>query len=306
VDLKANGFRAGGRKAGKPPSDPWELVWGQPHIDAGRLATAIEGDLLADAEPDFRTRLLVRDAAKALRSFWGARKFGRWLAASPAGAKIRAILGEDLGEAGFPFIRRRLVASIGPAEIKQIFDLLGRNIHGRVEVNIAGSIPTLIKGLTARPTADIDFVDEVPPEIRSQRAVLKKIEDEYGLKLTHVQSHYLPARWERRRHFLGDYGGLRVYVVDEVDVFVSKLSSKREKHKQDLRVLARALDRRTAARRLFQDGKAFLDDDVIRRQIEENWRFIYQEPFPLPTTDDAQRAGKKGAKKGAKPRKPDA
>jgi Nucleotidyltransferase of unknown function (DUF6036) len=218
--------------------DLWELIWGQPYINAIRLARAIELDLKDVPTPDFRSRLLVRDAAKAVRSFWGAKRFDLWLEARSAGESIRRILGEDLGETGFPFIRRRLVASIGSVEIKQIFDLLGRKIHDRIEVNIAGSIPTLIKGMTARPTADIDFVNEVPPEIRKQRGVIKKIEDEYGLKLTHVQSHCLPTNWEQRRHFLGDYGGLRVYLVDEYDIFVSKLSSAREKHKQDIRVLA--------------------------------------------------------------------
>jgi Nucleotidyltransferase of unknown function (DUF6036) len=277
--------------------DPWELVWGQPCIDAARLAAAIETDLKGAPAPDYRTRLLVRDAARAMRSFWGARKFGLWLATSPVGGTIRAILKEDLGETGFPFIRRRLVAGIGEAEIKQIFDLLGRRIHGRVEVNIAGSIPTLIKGMTSRPTADIDIVNEVPPEIRKQRVALKKIEDDYGLKLTHVQSHYLPTNWERRRHYLGDYGGLRVYLVDEYDVFVSKLSSKREKHKQDVRVLARVLDKQTALRRLLTDGRAFLDEASIRPQIEENWRFIYQEPLPFRVAGRKAGRASKGKRK---------
>jgi hypothetical protein len=190
------------------------------------------------------------------------------------------------------------VAGIGSNEIKQIFDLLGRNIHEQVDVNIAGSIPTLVKGTTARPTADIDFVNEVPEAIRAQRATLRKIEDQYGLKLTHVQSHYLPTGWERRRHCLGDFGGLRVYLVDEYDIFVSKLSSKREKHKQDIRVLARVLDKATALRRLLEDGKAFLDEPSIRPQIEENWQFIYQEPLPVKPKRRA------GTKRGSKPDDP--
>ena len=126
------------------------------------------------------------------------------------GPRIRAILNEDLGEPGFPAIRRRLVASIDSDQVRQIFDLLGRAIHGPIEVHIAGSIPTLIKGLTARPTGDIDFVDEVPAEVRRQRTVLRKIQTEFGLKFGHVQSHYLPAHWQDRRHWLGDFGGLRV------------------------------------------------------------------------------------------------
>src|SRR5207249_2837833 len=46
--------------------DPWALVWGQPYIDANRLALAIDTDLQANRTPDFRTKVLVRDAARAL------------------------------------------------------------------------------------------------------------------------------------------------------------------------------------------------------------------------------------------------
>jgi hypothetical protein len=262
-----------------PILDPWELVWGQPYIDSQTLAAAIEQDLERNTQPDFRTRLLVRDAAVALRSFWGPRRFSRWVATSPAGQQIRAILKEDLGKQGFTAIRRRLVKSVDFLQVRQIFDLLGRGIHDPVEVHIAGSIPTLIKGLTSRPTADIDFVDEVPAEIRRQRGVLSKIKAEFGLTLGHVQSHYLPAHWENRRKWFGDFGALRVYVVDEYDIFVSKLSSKHEKHQLDLRVLALKLDRDTAKHRLLTEGRVFLDDPKLKPQIEENWRFIFQEPL---------------------------
>ncbi len=270
-----------------PHLDPWRLVWGQPYIDSRTLALAIEQDLERDARPDFRTRLLVRDAATALRSYWGAKKFTRWLAESPMGPRIRNILKEELGEPGYPTIRRRLVASIDGSEIRQIFDLLGRRIQGPIEVYIAGSIPTLIKGLTARPTIDIDFVDEVPAEIRSQRAVLRRIENDFGLTLGHVQSHFLPIRWQDRRQWLGDFGGLRVYVVDEYDIFVSKLSSKKKKHQDDLRVLALKLDKIIAKHRLFTDGRPFLDDPKLKPQIEENWQFIFQEPLVVEQ-DDSQ------------------
>ena len=262
-----------------PIPDPWQLVWGQPYIDSRTLAAAIEQDLGRNGQPDFRTRLLVRDAAAAIRSFWGPRRFTRWLSANPVAPMIRAILDEELGESGFTSIRRRLVNSIDFPQIRQIFEILGRGIDGPVEVHIAGSIPTLIKGLTARPTNDIDFVEEVPVEIRSQRAVLRTIETQFGLTLGHVQSHDLPAHWQNRRQWLGDFGELRVYLVDEYDIFVSKLSSKQEKHQLDLRVLARKLDKSVAKRRLLTDGKAFLDDAGLKLQIEENWRFVFQEPL---------------------------
>jgi hypothetical protein len=289
----------------RPIPDPWELVWGQPWIDAETLAAALVEDLRRTPEPDFRTRLLVRDAVRALRSFWGRRRFARWLAESPAAERIRAILREDLGEPGFPHLRRRLVASINLRQIQRLFDLLGRKIHDRIDVHIAGSIPTLLEGLTARPTEDIDFVDEVPEPIRQQRAILDRIEAEFGLILGHVQSRYLPARWEQRRHWLGEFGGLRVWLVDVYDVFVSKLSSRQEKHQQDLRVLADKLDKQTAKRRLFEDGQAFLADPHERRRIEENWHFVYQEPlFPeeagraAKEEKPAARPGKKTCKKG--------
>jgi hypothetical protein len=256
-------------------------VWGQPYIDSQTLAAAIEQDLECDPRPDFRTRLLVRDAAVAICSYWGQRRFARWLATSPVGRQIRAILREDLGQPGFTTIRRRLVDRIDSLQVRQIFEMLGRGIHGPVEVHIAGSIPTLIKGLTTRPTTDIDLVDEVPEEIRRQRPVLREIESEFGLTFSHVQSHYLPAHWENRRQWLDDFGGLRVYLVDEYDIFVSKLSSKQKKHQLDLRVLALELDKDLAKRRLLTDGRAFLDDPKLRPQILENWRFIFQEPlFP--------------------------
>jgi hypothetical protein len=289
----------------RPTLDPWRVIWGQPYIDSSTLAAALEDDLRRNPHPDYRTRLLVRDAAEALRSFWGAKRFARWLSASPAAEQIRTILDESFDETGFPHIRRRLVDSIGETQIKQIFTLLGQNVHRRLEVYVAGSIPTLIAGLTARPTEDIDFVDEVPEAIRKQRSVLRKIQTDYGLNLGHVQAHYLPTGWENRRQFLGDFGGLRVYLVDPYDIFVSKLSSKKEKHKDDLRVLALKLDKDTTRRRLFRDGRAFLDDPRQRSQIEANWQFIYQEPLSPESSESASDAGsiptpKPGKKRGRK------
>jgi hypothetical protein len=278
------------------------LVWGQPYIDCETLATALEQDLEGRPQPDFRTRLLVRDAARAIRSYWGRQKFARWLKKSPVRNKIRTILKENLGKEGFHNIQGRLVSNVGSNEIRQIFSMLGQGVRDRIEVYIAGSIPTMIQGLTVRPTDDIDIVNEVPAEIRKQTEILKKIRSEYGLTLGHVQSHYLPANWHQRRRSLGDFGGLHVYLVDVVDIFVSKLSSKHEKHKQDLRVLAKSLDKEDIKGRLFGDGKPFLDDPFLRPQIESNWQFVFQEPFPLRTAEDISTDQAKETKKKKKPK----
>src|SRR5262249_4938263 len=136
--------------------DPWSLVWGQPYIDAERLVLAIEQDLLRTPEPDFRTRLLVRDSLQALESFWGKRRLDQWVADSPVGERIATIMREKLGKPGFSTIRRRLVANNISADLEQILDLIGRAIHEKTEINIAGSVPTLVRKLSARPTEDID------------------------------------------------------------------------------------------------------------------------------------------------------
>lgn len=60
--------------------------------------------------------------------------------------------------------------------------------------------------MTARPTGDIDFINEVPFEIREQRETLSRIEKKYGLTLGHVQSHYLPNNWQARRSPAGAAG----------------------------------------------------------------------------------------------------
>src|SRR5262249_6135492 len=146
------------------------------------------------------------------------------------------------------------VAGIEQRQIEQVFRLLGKQVHERVEVTIAGSIPTVIGGMTARPTDDIDIVDEVPSAIREQHELLREIKNMFGLILGHVQSHYLPNRWQIRRHFLGDFGGIRVYTADAYDIFVGKLSSKQKKHQEDLRVLATQLDKETIRQRLLTDG----------------------------------------------------
>ena len=257
--------------------DPWELIWGQPYIDADRLSLAMQRELLSKGTMDFRTRLLIRDSVKALESFWGQKRFFKWLKESQVESIVQKILQEDFGDEGFHNIRSRLVANIKKAQLEQIFDILGRKLQAPIEVYIAGSIPTLIAGLTARPTDDIDFVDEIPIEIRENRESVNQIANKYGFMLGHVQSHYLPSNWQARCQFMGEFGKLRVYFVDSYDIFVSKLASKKEKHLDDLRVLAEKLDKNEIKKRLLIDGKVFLDSPFDRPTIEENWQFIFRE-----------------------------
>ena len=257
--------------------DPWRLVWGQPYIDARKLARALEEDLAHTPQPDFRTRLLVRDAARALKAYWGPEAFARWLTTSPQAERIGAILEERLGRTGYGNIRRRLVEGIDRGQIEQVFEMIGGGLRHLVEIDVAGSLPTLLEGLTCRPTDDIDVVNEVPAAIRDERTVLDEIWKKFGLKLGHVQSHYLPANWQNRKTLFGNFGNLRVYLANPIDVFVSKLSSKQEKHCDDLRVMAPHLDRIEVKQRLLTDGRAFLEVPRLREQIEANWHFVFRE-----------------------------
>ena len=82
--------------------DPWRLVWGQPYIDSRTLAAAIEQDLAHSDHPDFRTRLLVRDAAVALRSYWGSRPVRAMAGGQPGGPADSGDHGRGPGRNGIP------------------------------------------------------------------------------------------------------------------------------------------------------------------------------------------------------------
>jgi hypothetical protein len=143
------------------------------------------------------------------------------------------------GETAFHAIRKRLVDRVDSIPLARILELLGgRGIPGRIEINIAGSIPTRIKGRIARPTDDIEPVAEVPEAILRQRDVPRRIEVDVGLAFGYVPPRDPPPNWRARRRWFGDFGGLRVDPLDEYDLSVSPLSSEEAKHRSDLDVLA--------------------------------------------------------------------
>src|SRR5439155_12483232 len=109
-----------------------------------------------------------------------------------------------------------------------------------------------------------DVVDEVPAEIRALGDRLHLLEQLHRVRLTHFQSHYLPAGWSGRTHSLEPFGQLQASVVDVYDVFLSKLFSVREKDLNDLRTLAPQLDRETLARRLRETTEPMLSEAGLR------------------------------------------
>src|SRR5262249_28212190 len=147
---------------------------------------------------------------------------------------------------------------------QQFLRELGSRLRHRVRLAVGGSIALILPGYLERATEDIDVVDEVPAEIRSQHALLDELQKRYGLLLAHFQSHYLPSGWQNRLHYQDTYGDLQVYLVDVYDVFLSKLFSIRSKDLDDMRLLLPQLDKGTLAQRLKETTASMLAAEELR------------------------------------------
>ena len=167
-----------------------------------------------------------------------------------------------------------------PETIRQFLRELGGHVHKSLILHVGGSAALILPGLLVRKTDDVDVVNEVPAELRSQPAVLDRLAERYGLHVRHFQSHYLPDGWENRLHSLGAHGQVNVFLVDPYDVFLSKLNSAREKDRDDLRVLAPQLDRDVLTRRLHDTMTRLLAEDQLRQNAEQNWYIIFGEALP--------------------------
>ena len=157
---------------------------------------------------------------------------------------------------------------------------LGSQVDRQLNIRIGGSVALIVAGYLSRRTEDIDVVDEVPAEIRSQHRLLNDLEKRYGLHLGHFQSHYLPAGWDARVHSLAPFGRLRVSLVDVYDVFLSKLFSARSKDLDDLRALKAQLDKAIVVRRLCDSSSALLKEAAFREKAEKNWYILFGESLP--------------------------
>lgn len=258
-------------------SDLWTLTRCYPSIDPKRLARALEKSVQTAERLDFRTRLLIRDSLAALESHWGLLQFTRWLRASPTHSRLEAIRQEDLGDAGFPSLKARIMDETDPQNAKMFLRELGGLLDQSVRLEVGGSMALILSGYLSRGTEDIDVVDEVPAEVRRvEPRVLEPLTKRYGLRLAHFQSHYLPNEWKNRLRYLDDYGHLRVYLVDVYDVFLSKLFSGREKDRDDLFVLARQLKKDAVRNRLCDYAVALSAEPLLRQYAARNWAILYE------------------------------
>jgi hypothetical protein len=250
----------------------WELVVGKPQIDPTRLAEALQREVRPGL--DYRTRRLVRDSADALENYWGRGRWSAWLERSGVRDTIDAIRREPMEDVGFPHLAGALMERTAPETVRQFLRELSLHLRTPVELNIGGAIALILHGRLERHTEDIDVVDEVPAELREQHSLLASLSQRYGLQLTHFQSHYLPSGWKERRHFLDAFGSLQIYLVDEVDIFLGKLFSQREKDRDDLRLLLPGMDREALKRRLVETCQGLLAEASLREAAELNWHIL--------------------------------
>jgi Nucleotidyltransferase of unknown function (DUF6036) len=259
--------------------DLWSLALDHVQVDPDNLLEAIE-DQVCLGDLDYRSRLLIHDSLDALQLHWGPERLHRWLLQSPHSEQIKAIWTAHYDEVGFPSLRRRVVETTRPERVKQFFRELAQHVQHPVHLAVGGAVALILPGLLSRRTEDIDVVNEVPSELRSQHQLLATLAIRYGLELTHFQSHYLPQGWQQRLHSQEPFGQLHVSLVDAYDVFLGKLFSARIKDRDDLRMLAPQLDKGTIMRRLRETTQDLLATPGLCEKAEQNWYIIYGESLP--------------------------
>jgi len=186
----------------------------------------------------------------------------------------------DEDEIAFPSLRRRVVDATRPENVLRVFREISAHVSQPVRIIVGGSIAVILQGHLTRHTEDIDLVDEVPAELRSQHELLDNIERLYGLRLTHFQSHYLPAGWEQRIGSVGTFGKLQVFAVDVYDVFVGKLFSARIKDRGDLQDMSSRLQQETLLRRVRETTSALRSDARLLDAAKHNWFVLFGEQLP--------------------------
>jgi hypothetical protein len=255
---------------------------GLPTIDPNELLSAIEDELRGDGGPlDFRTQLLIRDSIHALDAHWGQGDEARRRLSPAAQGSLDAILASDLGTPGFPSLEHRLMDNADPEVFRQFLRELGTAVTEPCRLEIGGAGALILANLLRRRTEDIDAVDEVPPALRVRHDLLDLLAKRYGLRLAHFQSQFLPSDWRQRLRSLGRFGSIDVFLMDAIDIFVRKLFSDREKDRDDLRVLARSLERDILTERLQRDAQTLLAEPRLRTNAERNWYIVFGQGLPV-------------------------
>jgi len=216
----------------------------------------------------------------ALRNSWGEDRFSQWIANSPHNKVLAEIAAADLGAAGFPSLMSRIMEPTRIEAIESYLSELGRNLKAPAAITIGGSAALILDGLLIRRTDDINIVDEIPIQIRSQQKLLDQLAEQFALRLAVVEPQHLPAEWESRQNFLDTFDQLEVNLLDPLDIVLSKLISDRRKDLDDLRTLIRRFDQSAITKRLLDTAAAFRQEEKLRLHAEKNWYILYGEPLP--------------------------
>jgi hypothetical protein len=259
--------------------DLWELALNRRQIDPSDLVSALESQA-SRHEWDYRTRLLIRDSLDGLARAWGAGRVKKWLGQSARLEALKAIWESPLGPAGFESLPHRIMETTKPETILQFFRELGLHLHHPTRVDVGGAASLILAHLLSRRTEDIDVVNEVPLEMRSQHELLNSLADRYHIRLTHFQSHYLPTGWDRRVMSLGVFDRLSVFLVDPYDVFVGKLFSSREKDLDDLRELASRLEKSRIEARVRESAAPLRSEAKWADAGARNWYIVFGDSIP--------------------------
>jgi hypothetical protein len=249
--------------------DLWSLALDHLQVDPDDLVEAIE-DEVRRGDLDYRSRLLIHDSLEALQLHWGPERLQHWLLQCPHREQIKTIWTAHYDEVGFPSLRRRIVETTRPEQVRQFFREFAQHVQHPVRLAVGSAVALILPGLLSRRTEDIAIVDEVPSELRSQHQLLEMLAVRYSLELTHFQSHYLPKDWQQRLHSQEPFGQLHVDLVDAYDVFLSKLFSARIKDRDDLRMLVPQLYKQIILRRLRDTTQDLLTAPGLREKAEQN------------------------------------
>ena len=232
----------------------WDFVQGHQQLDPDELQKALNQERQLKGL-DWRTRRLMLECRAALDN--------------------RPVRG-----AKFPSLPLRLRAWTKVETINSYLRELDRSLTSDCRLMIGGATSLILSGLLRRGTENIDVVDEIPGPIRNLHRLQEELKKEYGLYIAHFQSHYLPQGWEGRLISYGSFRRLQVQLVDPMDVFVGKVSSKRMKARSDLRALEGNFCRETLKRR-FLSATNLRSDPLLLEAAEKNWYVVFGEELPV-------------------------
>jgi hypothetical protein len=260
--------------------DLWSIALDQQWVDPEALSEAIE-DQVRKGDLDYRSRVLIRDSVNALQKSWGQSRVDAWLENLGVGKQIVAIChGPWEDDRGFLSLMSRVMEPTRPETIKQFLRELSVHVRKPIRLDIGGSAALILPLLLSRRTEDVDIVDEVPTEIRSQHKLLADLKSRYGLVPAHFQQHYLPSGWNSRLHYFDTYGDVRIYLVDPYDVLLSKIYSIRTKDLDDLRAVIPLLNKELFKERLKDKTQSMLAAPDLRQRAEQNWFILFGEALP--------------------------